>query len=58
VTHRLAPLAAADEIVVLDRGKVAQRGSHAELVDKAGPYRDLWEAESLQGGYSADVKTW
>ncbi|GAB2802726.1 hypothetical protein GCM10027176_04210 [Actinoallomurus bryophytorum] len=58
VTHRLAPLAAADEIVVLDRGKVAQRGSHDELVDKAGPYRDLWEAESLQSGYSADVKTW
>jgi ATP-binding cassette subfamily C protein/ATP-binding cassette subfamily C protein CydC len=58
VTHRLAPLTAADEIVVLDRGKVAQRGSHDELVDRAGPYRDLWEAESLQGGYSADVKTW
>jgi thiol reductant ABC exporter CydC subunit len=58
VTHRLAPLTAADEIVVLDRGKVAQRGSHDELVDKAGPYRDLWEAERLQGGYSADVKTW
>jgi ABC-type bacteriocin/lantibiotic exporter with double-glycine peptidase domain len=58
VTHRLAPLATADEIVVLDRGKVAQRGSHHELIDRAGPYRDLWEAESLQSGYSADVKTW
>jgi branched-chain amino acid transport system ATP-binding protein len=48
VTHRLAPLTAADEIVVLDRGKVVQRGPHGELVERAGPYRDLWEAESLQ----------
>jgi ATP-binding cassette subfamily C protein/ATP-binding cassette subfamily C protein CydC len=57
VTHRLAPLTATDEIVVLDRGKVIQRGSHGELVERAGPYRDLWKAESRQGGYSADVKT-
>jgi ATP-binding cassette subfamily C protein/ATP-binding cassette subfamily C protein CydC len=58
VTHRLAPLAAADEVVVLDRGRVAQRGPHDELVRTPGPYRDLWEAERLQSGYSADVKTW
>jgi hypothetical protein len=37
---------------------VAQRGSHDELVDISGPYRDLWEAEILQSGYSAGVKTW
>ncbi len=48
VTHRLAPLAAADEVVVLDRGRVAQRGAHDDLVMRAGPYRDLWEAELLQ----------
>ena len=58
VTHRLAPLAAADEIVVLDQGRVAQRGPHDELVVRAGPYRDLWEAERLRSGYSAGVKTW
>jgi ATP-binding cassette subfamily C protein/ATP-binding cassette subfamily C protein CydC len=58
VTHRLAPLAAADEVVVLDRGRVAQRGPHDELVGMPGPYRDLWEAERLQSGYSAVVKTW
>jgi ATP-binding cassette subfamily C protein/ATP-binding cassette subfamily C protein CydC len=58
VTHRLAPLTAADEIVVLDRGRVAQRGPHDDLVVRAGPYRDLWEAEGLQSGYSAGVKTW
>ena len=58
VTHRLAPLAAADEVVVLDRGRVAQRGPHDVLVGTPGPYRDLWEAERLQSGYSAGVKTW
>jgi thiol reductant ABC exporter CydC subunit len=64
VTHRLAPLVAADEIVVLDRGRVAQRGPHDELVVRAGPYRDLWEAERLRSGYSGNsdyspgVNTW
>jgi thiol reductant ABC exporter CydC subunit len=47
VTHRLAPLAAADEIVVLDRGRIVQRGTHDDLVARAGAYRDLWDAECL-----------
>ncbi|GAA4617616.1 hypothetical protein GCM10023195_78730 [Actinoallomurus liliacearum] len=46
VTHRLAPLAAADEIVVLDRGRIVQRGTHRHLAKRPGPYRDLWEAEN------------
>ncbi|GGU02012.1 thiol reductant ABC exporter subunit CydC [Actinomadura citrea] len=47
VTHRLAALGAADEVVVLDRGRVVQRGRHEELLAVAGAYRDLWEAELL-----------
>jgi ABC-type transport system involved in cytochrome bd biosynthesis fused ATPase/permease subunit len=47
VTHRLAPLAGFDEVVVLDAGRVVQRGTHAELVARPGRYRDLWEAERL-----------
>jgi thiol reductant ABC exporter CydC subunit len=47
VTHRLAPLTAADEIVVLDRGRIVQRGTHDDLVAQAGAYRDLWDAERL-----------
>ncbi|WUI03281.1 thiol reductant ABC exporter subunit CydC [Spirillospora sp. NBC_00431] len=49
VTHRLAALDAADEVVVLDRGRVVQRGRHAELVAVPGAYRDLWDAEALVG---------
>ncbi|MGI8330291.1 thiol reductant ABC exporter subunit CydC [Actinomadura scrupuli] len=49
VTHRLAGLDLADEIVVLDRGRVVQRGAHRDLLGRRGPYRDLWEAERLTG---------
>jgi thiol reductant ABC exporter CydC subunit len=40
VTHRLAGLEAMDEVVVLDRGRVAARGTHAELVAAGGRYAD------------------
>ncbi|MFJ9563519.1 thiol reductant ABC exporter subunit CydD [Streptomyces fuscichromogenes] len=53
ITHRLAGLEAVDEVVVLDEGRVAQRGSYAELAAVAGPLRALAEreaaAESLVG---------
>jgi ABC-type multidrug transport system fused ATPase/permease subunit len=35
-----------DEIVVLDRGRVAERGTHAELIRADGAYRRLWRARS------------
>ncbi|MFD0905456.1 ATP-binding cassette domain-containing protein, partial [Actinomadura sediminis] len=47
VTHRLAALEAADEVLVLDGGRVVQRGGHAALLAEPGPYRDLWESEAL-----------
>ncbi len=49
VTHRLAGLAVFDEVVVVDRGRVVQRGSHAALAARPGPYRDMLEAERLTG---------
>ena len=45
VTHRLAPLDAADEVVVLDAGRVTARGSHAWLLAHHEPYRDAVRAE-------------
>ncbi|WP_285493917.1 thiol reductant ABC exporter subunit CydC [Actinomadura sp. NBRC 104425] len=47
VTHRLAALGDADEVLVVDRGRVVQRGRHDDLVARPGAYRDLWEAERL-----------
>ncbi|MFJ5675386.1 thiol reductant ABC exporter subunit CydD [Streptomyces sp. NPDC093097] len=45
ITHRLAGLEAVDEVLVLDRGRVAQRGSYAELAAADGPFRRMLERE-------------
>jgi len=42
VAHRISALRHADEIVVLDEGRVAQRGSHAELIARPGIYAELY----------------
>ena len=41
IAHRLSTAERADEVLVVDRGRVAQRGTHAELVDVEGPYARL-----------------
>ncbi|MGI5324646.1 thiol reductant ABC exporter subunit CydC [Actinomadura nitritigenes] len=46
VTHRLTGLDAVDEIIVLDEGRVADRGTHADLVSRPGLYRTLWQRET------------
>ena len=45
VTHRLAPLAAADEVLLLEGGHVVARGTHSWLLDRNFTYRDAWLAE-------------
>ncbi|MFJ9176944.1 thiol reductant ABC exporter subunit CydD [Streptomyces sp. NPDC102360] len=56
ITHRLAGLEAVDEVLVLDGGRVAQRGPYAELVAVDGPLRELRRregaAEALAGAGS------
>ncbi|MFD9935442.1 thiol reductant ABC exporter subunit CydD [Streptomyces massasporeus] len=53
ITHRLAGLEAVDEVIVLDEGRVVQRGPYAELLAADGPLRGMAEreaaAESLVG---------
>jgi ATP-binding cassette subfamily C protein len=44
--HRLSTVRDADQIVVLDAGRVVQQGSHEELVGADGPYRRLVESMS------------
>jgi ATP-binding cassette subfamily B (MDR/TAP) protein 7 len=46
VAHRLTTVMDADEIVVLDSGKIVERGTHYELLEKEnGKYRTLWETQ-------------
>ncbi|SCL18612.1 thiol reductant ABC exporter subunit CydC [Micromonospora inyonensis] len=51
ISHRLSGLAGFDEVVVLDAGRVVQRGRHDELVATPGWYRDQWliQAAAEQG---------
>jgi len=46
VAHRLSTVAGADEIIVLDAGKIVERGTHRELLDRGGLYADLWSRQS------------
>lgn len=46
VTHRLGSAKLADRIIVMDKGKVVDVGTHKELVAKKGKYADMWKAQS------------
>jgi ABC-type transport system involved in cytochrome bd biosynthesis fused ATPase/permease subunit len=46
IAHRLASAVDADVIVVLDRGKIVEVGSHADLVKRAGVYAQLFNEQT------------
>ena len=48
IAHRLSTVVGADQIVVLDSGRIAERGSHAELLAKGGLYADLWTRQAAE----------
>jgi ATP-binding cassette subfamily B protein len=48
IAHRLSTVAHADEIVVLDRGVIIERGTHDELVTRGGAYAALWRAQNAE----------
>src|SRR6266704_2918031 len=45
IAHRLSTVLAADVILVLDRGRIVERGSHADLVEQGGLYATLYERQ-------------
>lgn len=45
IAHRLSTIVDADKIVVLEQGQVAETGSHAELINQAGRYAQLWQLQ-------------
>jgi ATP-binding cassette subfamily B protein len=58
IAHRLSSLMHADEIIVLEEGRIVERGTHAELLALGGEYFDLYQLQSRteQGLSVADAK--
>ena len=52
IAHRLSTIAAMDRLIVLDKGRIVEEGSHAELLAKSGLYAKLWAHQS--GGFLAE----
>jgi len=49
IAHRLSTIAMMDRLIVLDKGRIVEQGSHAQLVDAGGIYGQLWHRQS--GGF-------
>jgi ATP-binding cassette subfamily B protein len=55
ISHRLSAVMNADEIIILDEGRITERGSHAELLRSGGLYAKLWDMQSGESGRSEPV---
>jgi ATP-binding cassette subfamily B protein len=57
IAHRLSTLAAADRVIVLDKGRIIQSGTHAELAAAEGLYRRLWQIQtSLEDDVAGELR--
>jgi ATP-binding cassette subfamily B multidrug efflux pump len=53
IAHRLSTIAAMDRLIVIDKGKIIEEGSHSELIRKQGLYARLWKHQS--GGFLGEA---
>ncbi len=53
IAHRLSTIAAMDRLIVMDKGKIVEQGSHQELIKQGGIYAQLWAHQT--GGFIGDA---
>ena len=53
IAHRLSTIAAMDRLVIMDKGRIVEEGTHNTLLKHGGLYADLWDRQS--GGFLAEL---
>lgn len=56
IAHRLSSITSANQIIVLDKGKIAQKGVHDDLYSAAGQYQNLWNAYMSAHEWKLQIK--
>ena len=58
ISHRVSSAKLADQIIVLDEGRIVERGDHASLLAQKGVYATLFEKQTQGGESIEEIKIW
>jgi len=57
IAHRLSTISTAEQILVLDHGRIVEHGSHQQLLDKKGLYSQMWDVHMSAGTWSLKLSS-